>query len=83
MPFDALLTPVTPEVLLRNDFTLKTASYFFIESLYGGELWLLFPTGQLMLLEAIWATSMVIPLSEGESEPLIPSLRVNVHGWGL
>lgn len=69
MPFNAFLTQIAPGVLLRDDFTLKTASYFFIESLYGGELWLPFPTGQLMLLEATWATSMVIPLSEDSSEP--------------
>lgn len=49
--FNVSLAQIAPGVLLRNDFTLKTASYFFIGRFCCGEHWVVFSTGQLMLHE--------------------------------
>lgn len=70
MPFNASLTQTTSEVLLRDDFTLKIDSYCFTKSICSGEHWLFFPKGQLMLHEANWATSVIIPL---------PNLTGKIH----
>lgn len=89
LTFNASLSQTVLEMLLRDDFTLKAASLFFMENLCRGKHWPLFPTGQVKLHEDNWPLSMIIHLSSlaGKiyltSEQWIPSLRINIHSWDL